>query len=271
MASERVMRGVCVLIVCAFAGALEAQTVADFEDLVLQEQSYWNGADGAGGFQSGGAWFKNNYDTQYGSWDGFAYSNIADTSASGWTAQFNAIAGSGQGGSDYYAIGYVGWAEPPTIILDEPATISGLYVTNNNYAYYSMLYGDMFAKKFGGAGGNDADWFLLTITGKDATGAVTGTKPFYLADYTFSDGSMDYIVNDWQFVNLASLGQVKTLEFTLSSSDTGSWGMNTPAYFAIDTILPEPGTFILLALGGAAASRRRPGCRRERRNKGCTK
>lgn len=171
--------------------------------------------------------------------------------------QYNAIAGSGQGGSSNYAIGYVGWAEPPTITLDVAGVVDGLYVTNNNYAYYSMLYGDAFAKKFGGSSGNDEDWFMLTITGKDSGGAVTGTVELYLADYRFANNSLDYISNQWGEVDLSSLGVVKTLEFTLSSSDVGEWGMNTPAYFALDTVVPEPSTVLLLGLGGLIVMKQR--------------
>jgi len=100
-----------------------------------------------------------------------------------------------------------------------------------------MFNGDAFSKKFGGESGNDQDWFMLTITGKDVDGVVTGTVDFYLADYRFADNSTDYIVNTWQYVDLTSLGTVKSLEFTLSSSDVGDWGMNTPAYFALDTLM----------------------------------
>lgn len=237
MASRRIISLVCVIGVFAMAGPAGAATVTDFEDLTLAAESYWNGSDGSGGFGSGRASFNNNYNVDYGSWDGFSYSNIKDTASSGWTSQFNVITGCGQGGSANYAVGYVGWLEPPRMVLDEPTIVSGLYVTNNNYAYYSMLDGDAFAKKFGGASGNDADWFLLTMTGKDNAGNVTGTLEFYLGDFRFVDNSRDYIVHTWQFVDLTSLGPVKSLEFSLSSSDVGVWGMNTPAYFAIDTIV----------------------------------
>ena len=45
----------------------------------------------------------------------------------------------------------------------------------------------------------------------------------------------------------------------MSSSDTGSYGMNTPAYFAMDslTTVPEPMTIALLGLGGLLATRRK--------------
>jgi hypothetical protein len=258
MASLRVMRSVVVVLLLGVNGLVKAEQIANFEDLALGAGSYWNGSDGSGGFTSGSARFSNNYDTTYQSWEGFAYSNIRNTTAKGWSSQYNAIAGGGQGGSANYAVGYIGWITPPTMTLDEPMSVSGLYVTNNNYAYYSMLNGGPFTKgPFGGSSGNDADWFLLTITGKDAAGAVTGTVDFYLADYRFADNQLDYIVNTWQFVNLASLGVVKSVEFNLSSSDTGDWGMNTPGYFAIDTVVPEPASLALLAFAGIIGLGRR--------------
>ncbi|MFH1371261.1 MAG: DUF4465 domain-containing protein [Planctomycetota bacterium] len=245
MASEKVMRVLCVVFVFGVGGVVKAEQIATFEDLTLGAESYWNGSDGSGGFENGGAWFNNNYDSLYESWDGFAYSNITDTSSSGWSSEYNAITGSGQGGSDNYAVCFIGWTEAPTMTLDVPTIVGGLYVTNNNYAYYSMLYGDAFAKKFG-----DDDWFLLTMTGKDAAGAVTGTVEFYLAEGTD-------ILNNWRVVDLTSLGTVKSVEFGLSSSDTGLFGMNTPAYFVIDTVIPEPATMFLLGLGAIAVRRKK--------------
>jgi Domain of unknown function (DUF4465) len=247
MASMRVMRGLVAVLLFGVCGLAKAQEIANFENLALGAGSYWNGSDGSGGFASGSAWFSNDYDATYGSWDGFAYSNISNTTTQGWAGQYNAITGSGQGGSANYAVGYAGWITPPTMVLDEPMVVSGLYVTNNNYAYYSMLYGGPFgAKKF-----DDGDWFLLTMTGKDATGAVTGTVNFYLADGTD-------IVNDWRYVNLASLGVVKSVEFSLSSSDNDAvYGMNTPGYFVIDTVVPEPVTILLFGFGAMIVARRK--------------
>ncbi len=227
---------ICLIVVLAITGVSTAADIANFDDLSIEPESYWNGSDGLGGFASGGAFFHNNYNFDWYSWDGFAYSNITDTTSSGWTAQYNAITGSGQSGSANYAIGYVGWAEPPTVTFNA-AEINGLYVTNNNYAYYSMLNGDEFAKKFGGDDGNDPDWFLLTIAGKDVNGDVIGTIEFYLADFRSENNSQDYIVDSWEYVDTSSLGVVNRLEFSLSSSDVGEWGMNTPAYFVIDTIV----------------------------------
>jgi hypothetical protein len=229
----------CLVSVLLTAGAANAAT-ATFDDLTLPAESYWNGSDGSGGFTSGGVHFSNNYDAEWVSWDGFSYSNLTDTAMQGIAAQYNAIAGSGQGSSANYAVCYTGWASPPAVTLSSPGVVEGLYVTNNNYTYYSMLNGDAFAKKFGGAGGSDPDFFKLTITGKNIDGNTTGTVDFYLADYRFEDNGEDYIVDTWLYVDLTSLGEVMSLEFALSSSDVGDWGMNTPGCFAIDTIVYEP-------------------------------
>ncbi|MFH1718899.1 MAG: DUF4465 domain-containing protein, partial [Planctomycetota bacterium] len=143
MSSKRFMKfrySLFLIVLGAIAASANAQ-IADFEDLSLPGESYWNGSDGSGGFVSGGAQFNNNYDSTWGSWDGFAYSNITDTATQGWEAQYNAITGAGQGGSANYAVCYVGWGLPPTITLDTPQVVGGLYVTNGNYAYYSMLNG----------------------------------------------------------------------------------------------------------------------------------
>ncbi len=244
MASKRFW----VLMVVLAVSGMSAGANVDFEDLFLGAESYWYGSDGSGGFTSGGVHFSNNYDSLYGSWDGFAYSNITDTEAWGYMAQYNAITGSGEGESANYAVSYVGWAGPPTMTLDVEGVVDGLNVTNTNYAYYSMRDGDMYAKKFGGASGDEPDWFMLTITGKDAAGGVTGIVNFYLADFRFADSASDYILNTWQFVDTSSLGAVKSLEFGLSSSDVGDWGMNTPASFAIDTVIPGPAAIRLMGL-----------------------
>ena len=72
---------------------------------------------------------------------------------------------------------------------------------------------------------------------------------FYLADYRYADSSQDYIISAWEYIDLSSLGSVDELSFSLSSSDNGSFGMNTPNYFAIDNIgvVPEPSAYAMIA------------------------
>jgi hypothetical protein len=217
-------------------GPLHAE-VSSFEDVNLPPDSFWNGADGSGFLPSGPVSFLNNYNTEFLSWDGFAASSMDDPNVRGWPGQYHAMTGSGVLGSPTYGVIYRGFVTPPTIVLNEPAVVQGLYVTNNTYAYYAMLEGDMVSKKFGGADGNEPDWFKLTITGQDAHDAPVGTVEFYLADYRFEDNALDTIIDEWSFVDLSSLGEVTSLVLDFSSSDNGDWGMNTPAYAAVDNLV----------------------------------
>src|SRR5690606_16841503 len=107
-------------------------------------------------------------------------------------------------------------------------------ITNSTYAYESMKQGDAFAKKFGGVGGNDEDWFKVTVHSY-FQGMASDSLDIYLADFRFADNSKDYIMDTWNFYNTPSY-LADSLVFIVSSSDTGSFGMNTPAYFCLDNI-----------------------------------
>ncbi|WP_455496938.1 DUF4465 domain-containing protein [Coprobacter sp.] len=111
--------------------------------------------------------------------------------------------------------------------------VKGMYVTNSAINYISMKYGDSFGKKFGGANGTDPDYLKLTAIGKNGD-TETGSVDFYLADYRSEYSCDDYIITDWSWMDLSSLGEVSSIEFVLTSSDNGEWGMNTPTYFCLD-------------------------------------
>jgi hypothetical protein len=253
--------------------------VATFETVALAPQSHWDGSDlsGAagppGGFgetpysqylQIAGVGFHNTYTDWggFGSWSGFAISNHTDATTPGFANQYSAITGGGAGGSATYALGYYSTYEAITtnVSLGALTDLSGLgaSVTNSTWAALDMLAGSSSGKKFGGASGDDADWFKLTITGY-AGGIPTGAAiDFFLADYRFADNSLDYIVDDWAFVDFSPLGTADELRFSMSSTDNGAFGMNTPSYFAIDNFLavPEPSS-LLAGLAGLGLLLRR--------------
>lgn len=228
-----------VLFVFSIAASLSfAQTTADFENLFPGEESTNLGQDAGGEFRSGKLVFPNNYDPDFMSFEGWAISSTTDTLTPGFSNQSSAIAGSGHAGSSTYAFAYA--FSPIRVIPDDAAegdTMVGLYLTNSTYAYYSMLNGDQFSKRFGGVDGTDPDFFLLTIEAY-LNGELKDEKvEFFLADYRFENENEDYIVDEWTWVDLTSLGKVDSLEFSLISSDVGDFGMNTPAYFCIDDFI----------------------------------
>ncbi|MGB1129638.1 MAG: DUF4465 domain-containing protein, partial [Haloferula sp.] len=189
-------------------------------------------------------------------------SNTTDTTTPGFGNQYSAFTGSGVGGSSNYSVGYMSAFTGDNPTTEFGGTIDlgfggGAWLTNTTYAALAMRDGDAFTEKFGGASGNDEDWFLLTIEGFNGVSS-TGIIEFYLADYRFSDNSMDYIIDEWTFVDFSSLGEVDRLEFRLDSSDVGEFGINTPTYFAMDNLtIPEPSIAILTLLAGSCLLRRK--------------
>lgn len=212
-----------------------AQNTSTFESFSLGTDTFLNGSDLSGGFTDEDVFLVNSFTEEFSSWSGFAISNVTDVTTAGYTNQYACIAGEGANNSETYAVAYVSGAS--ILKLENGANeVEGLYVNNSTYAYLSMRDGDQFTKKFGGATGNDKDSLVLTIK-KYLNGALgTEQVDFYLADFRFADNSEDYLVKDWTYVDLTSLGLADSLSFTLSSSDVGQFGMNTPAYFCIDDV-----------------------------------
>jgi hypothetical protein len=204
-----------------------------FEEIVLNDQGIYNGSDGSGGFTSGNAVFKTYYNTEL--WSGFAVSNNTDTITPDFSNQYSAITGSGAGPSLKYAVLY-SYSED-TIVFIIPAKITNLAITNSTYTYYTIKNGNAFSKKFGGQSGNDPDYFYLYLSVIDAKGRRLNFNPIPLADFTFSDNSLDYIVKDWEYYNLSSVGYVKYLIFSFDSSDKSQYGINTPTYVCIDNLV----------------------------------
>ena len=217
-------------------------TTVDFEDLTLAPESFYNGADNAGEFTSRGARFNNTF-TDFGTftaWFGWSYSNTTDVATQGFSNQYSAyqLPSGGGDGSSNYAMAFAVIPGDAFIDLPDGTIPQSMRITNSTVAALSMLNGDPggFSKQFGGATGNDPDWFLLTVTGEDALGAPLGSVDFYLADYRFADNSFDFVVDTWTTVDVSGLVGASRLSIGLTSSDTGMFGINTPAYVALDNL-----------------------------------
>lgn len=199
---------------------------ATFDDNYLPSDTCFSGDNTDDLFYSGSYAF---HTANYGSfWSGYALSSMTSTSFKSLDDQFNSTVGHGYKNSANYCVAYPSGSSVDVTNDLDGDVIKGVFITNNAYAESSMTKGDSFAKKFA-----QGDWFKVTAEGTDAEGNTT-TTDFYLADYRSTDASEHYIVRDWTWWDLSSLGKVTSVTFTLSGSDTGTYGLNTPAYFCMD-------------------------------------
>lgn len=191
---------------------------------------------------------------------GWAVSNQTDLASVGFGNALSAYVLPTGGGylSPNYAVANNLSRGESTVQFDRGVRVEGMYVTNSSYTYHSVFSGDDGAGFVKGPFA-EGDWLKLEVIGLDATGVETGRMPVILADYR--DGAST-VIDEWTWVELTSLGDhVAALEFEMSSTDAGPFGMNTPAYFAVDnltySVVPEPSTLGLCLLAALGLSWRR--------------
>lgn len=258
-----------LVLPCLPAMPVAADVVIDFQGLTPPASGYFNGNPGSLSpgqsvetpWSAAGVRFSNTFgiDTyggfDYEYWYGFAYSNVVDTTDPAFTNQYASFPGGGYQ-SATYAVAYANGA---TVTLPVPATVAGFRIANTTYAALTMLNGDGYGFSAPLPVGG---WFTTTATGKLGT-TTTGSATFYLADRI--GASPPGILAGWSWFDLTALGTVDRIEFSFDGSDKGGFGLNTPAYFAMDDLtvsaVPEPTTAVLLAaaglVAGAAGLRRR--------------
>lgn len=105
--------------------------------------------------------------------------------------------------------------------------VDHMWVMNTTYVLGSVLRGDSFTGIPFGAG----DYLKIVATGYDANGdKIEQTCEFMLAQ------DADDYVKEWTRWDLSPLGEVTLIEFNIAGSKSGSYGLNTPAYFAYDDV-----------------------------------
>ncbi len=121
-------------------------------------------------------------------------------------------------------------ARPVVMTFNDAKTYEavGVYVNLNSYSYYSIEYGDSFARAF-----TNGDSFTLTIHGVAPSGEE---KEVAVELAAYSNGNLT-INRGWRYVDISSLGVINELYFTLKSTDSGAYGDNTPAYFCMDKLM----------------------------------
>ena len=229
---------------------LNAQQTIGFENVNLSPESFNNGSSGSGGFIENGVVFSNEYHiSNWGNYaTGFSVSNKTDKTTAGSDNQYSAFTGSGYNSSNYGVF----TPDGSITFAGQGVDLKSFNITNTSYAALSMRDGDQFAKKFGSTNGpgnttpdgtNGADYFRVWTIAHRENGSKIDSIAFYLADFRSTDNSKDYILDTWRHVDLTFLKEtVYKLSFRFESSDVGEYGMNTPAYFALDNLIINKST-----------------------------
>ena len=221
------MKKFFLLVAAMISTTMFAQLqVATFENIELAEESVLHLAE-TGTFENGSFSFQQ--EVSVSDWGTYYYGNIPSNKSDNEFESYLDAEKSAKGGA-YEGKNFVVWTASymgiDAISLSSAAVVPGFFINNTAYDVNSMLNGDAYAKRF-----EKDDWFKLTITGLKETVAGKSVD-FYLA----KDGKY---VNEWTYVDLSELGEIDGIQFSLSSSDTGEYGMNTPAYFCMDNFGAE--------------------------------
>ena len=87
------MKFTITFFILLVGGLLQAQTLADFDELAVLPDSFLNGSDLSGGFRSGNVFLPNSFNEEFQSWSGWAISNTTDTTTPGFLNQYSASPG----------------------------------------------------------------------------------------------------------------------------------------------------------------------------------
>lgn len=157
--------------------------------------------------------------------------------------------------SDNFAIvyGYVdqynsSYMTYPQITFRRATKISSVWICNSAYTYGVIMKGNHWddGEDDGWTGSalplsgtfSDGKKGYLTIEayGYNGTTPTNNGKPltFDLANYNTS--STGNVIDKWTEWDLSALGNVTVIKFNIVGNDSGTYGLNTPAYFCIDDI-----------------------------------
>ena len=160
------------------------------------------------------------------SWEGFTLSIVSQDTAN----VLGCVANGGLNGvATPYIIGYYSeWVSSSQgyssniIEFDQLYYPEYVYICQNSNTHKALKQGEFNARPF-----TEQDTLALIIQTLDSTKTPTATTVYYLA----IDGTCN---ERWVKVPLTALGQTSCLSFSMTSTDIGDWGANTPLYFALD-------------------------------------
>lgn len=210
-----------------------------FQDMQFNSQNYW--ADcynvATGNINKDGFSFSHQasafeYDgVTYTSWKGFCPSKVNDNSDynGDWTDhQWGCIAQNPAGA--VFLVANSGAEVSENVLENDVCSVemvSGSYfkpkyvwVTNSSYTYYCAKNGSAFNEPF-----TLDDNYILNVVGVRNGVATVHLKYALIANGMF--------LTEWAAISLEPLGTVDKVLFYTTSTCTGSYGLNIPAYFCL--------------------------------------
>lgn len=162
------------------------------------------------------------------SWEGFTVSIVSQDTAN----VFGCVANGGLSGiGTPYAIGYYSdWVSSAQGYSSNIIDFNGeyypeyIYVCQNSNTFEGITNGVFNSNPF-----TNEDTLALIIQALDKTMQPTASLTYYLA----IDGNKN---TSWIKVPLTALGKTTRIGFAMTTTDIGTWGANTPLYFAIDRL-----------------------------------
>lgn len=146
---------------------------------------------------------------------------------------------------DYFGVmyGYLDsnnaqWMSRPSFSFSEPVIVNGMYICNTAYVYGVVTLGNKWYTNGVVSGetkplATTNGWLKVVATGYN-DGRVTGTVEKFICDYR---DNRKPIATSWEYWDgLHDLGEVTKIDFNFYGSDTGEYGLNTPAYLCFDNI-----------------------------------
>lgn len=222
-----------VNFLCAFL--VKAQNSIDFEDLVLEPESHWNGSDGSGFFTCGYLKFYNDFEELYSTWIGFAFTNETDNITYSWQNMYSSASGNGVNASSNYVVSYIGadyendYSPIPAVLkIDReqaPASFKGMYISLNANAALYMADNNFYKEQ--------KHWMYLYINAINTESLESASRTIMLADYRFTEEE-GYKLDEWSYIDMSWANGMDSISFIIKSSDAGDYGINTPSYFCMD-------------------------------------
>ena len=217
-------RRLFLLALCLPLPLHAAQTVVSFDAPFTGPNQHLNDSS----LSIGPATFLNTTYESYGSlcWAGYAFSTVSNTTDGSYLNQYAPA----QPLPRACAIGYHDYYQSitPTLRFALPAAPKSVQINNTTYAALTLRDGDGygFSQPF-----SDGDYFYLTLTATDLDGQVVAATNHTLADFR---SGRSFIQTNWSSLDLSWMPpNVASLVGTLTTSDVGTYGPNTPMYFAL--------------------------------------